>query len=148
MARPKPEPLEPRPCRREVCKKIFVPKYVGQEYCCKKCSDSDTAAYRMSSQAKPVYHGGEFTFSQDMITCLVADDMRDRVIRTAQAYGIPLELCQQEIARLKETGEYAVVADRIKNRWGDPDKAEHHGINVSGHILRGAHNYKKSGGNL
>ena len=122
MARPKREPRDPRNCRYKPCEKLFVPKYDGQEYCCHACSNRDFEQHRQSGSAKPVYHGTDFTFSVSLNVCLVADAERNRVIKTAQAYGIPLGVCEDQIARLKASGEYAAILDQIKNKWADPAK--------------------------
>lgn len=132
MGRTRVRVLEWRQCR--YCGKWFLQKYEGQEYCCKACSNRDLAQHRQPNSVKPVYHGDGFTFSHEMITCLVADAERDR---TAQAFGIPLKVCEKEIALLKETGEYAVIVERIENRYQDPDTGRHGGSNVSGHVHQG-----------
>jgi hypothetical protein len=63
---------------------------------------------------------------------LVADAEHDRIIRTAQAWGIPLKECEKRVAYLKESGEYDKIMREIKcKERTEPTRTAHYQMRLS-----------------
>jgi len=119
MPRAKPDdPWIDKTCACEPCSQPFRTQNPKQAYCCDKCRHRQGKLNRknrhkddIAEQKKHIQH---YEFSKTMDLSLVADAEHNRIIRTAQAWGMPLKECEKRVACLKESGEYDEISGMIK----------------------------------